>query len=198
MCNMPRPRGDHPHGKPGGRVSMVVNADHMQVTCADHMQVTCRSHAGMQSHAGHMHVTVQPTTYLISFFLFSHRRPLFFSCRHTQFWSLKVEMENQRRWEGSRDEGRMGDEREEERRKGGKREEKRGRDKRRRGRRWKGGDKLVQKDKKGEGMSKGGEDDVPLSESCAETFVLETLMSSFGSASTLAASTSALYLSHVR
>ena len=56
VCSMPRPRGDHPHGKPGGRVSMVVNADHMQVTCADHMQVTCRSYAGMQSHASHMQV----------------------------------------------------------------------------------------------------------------------------------------------
>ena len=33
VCSMPRPRGDHPHGKPGGRVSMVVNTDHMQVTC---------------------------------------------------------------------------------------------------------------------------------------------------------------------
>ena len=46
VCNMPRPRGDHPHGKPGGRVSMVVNADHMQVLCrhaitCHHMQVTC-------------------------------------------------------------------------------------------------------------------------------------------------------------
>ena len=43
VCNMPRPRGDHPHGKPGGRVSMVVNADHMQVTCRH--AITCRSHA---------------------------------------------------------------------------------------------------------------------------------------------------------
>ena len=67
-----------------------------------------------------MHATVQLTTYLISFLLFSYRRPLFFSCRHTQFWSLKVEMKSQRRWEGRRDKGRIRDERGEEKRKGEK------------------------------------------------------------------------------
>ena len=39
---------------------------------------------------------------------------------------------------------------------------------------------------------------MPLSESCADTLVLDTLVPSFGSVSTLAASTSALYLSHAR
>ena len=42
----------------------------------------------------------------------------------------------------------------------------------------------------------GGEEGVPLSESCADTLLLDTLVLAFGSASTLAASSSALYLSH--
>lgn len=72
-CSMPRPRGDHPHGKPGGRVSMVVNADHMWVT---YMQVTCRSHVG------HMQVTCTPhsSTDYIPHFLspFLSQKPFLF------------------------------------------------------------------------------------------------------------------------
>ena len=184
---MPRPRGDHPHGKPGGRVSMVVNADHVWLTC--------------RSHAGH---TVQLITHLISFLLFSHRRPFFFSCRHAQFWSLEgrngkskkggkaVEMKMRR----GRKTGK--EKKKENRRKKGKKEEVR-----RRGRRWEGdkNEKRRWKDKKGEEMSKqkeggGREEGVPLSESCADTLLLDTLVLAFGSASTLAASSSALYLSH--
>ena len=66
VCNMPRPRGDHPHGKPDGRVSMVVNADHIQVlcrhaiTCRSHVQITCKSHAGPMPACHHMQVTCMP------------------------------------------------------------------------------------------------------------------------------------------
>ena len=112
-------------------------------------------------------------------------------------------MENCRRWEGSRDEGRMGDERGEEKRRGEKEGEEKEKEEEIRGGKEKRKEMERRRQMSTEGQKRRGDeqrrrDGVPLSESCAETFVLETLMSSFGSASTLAASTSALYLSHVR
>lgn len=61
-----------------------------------------------------------------------------------------------------------------------------------------GREKRRWKDKKRRGQKEGGggEEGVPLSESCADTLLLDTLVLAFGSASTLAASSSALYLSH--
>ena len=90
------------------QITCRSHADHMQITCrshAGHMQITCRSHA--------CHSSTDYTPHFLSPFLL--QTPFVFQLQTYSVLELESRNGKSKKVEGSRDEGRIGDEREEKR-----------------------------------------------------------------------------------